>query len=325
MSENNSVCRMLVIDESPLPLCELIQERVAGVDLATCGSMAELERTLSTHRPEVVLAFKLPGMTPESLAPLLTARSVKWIHNGGAGVEHFPRWDTGRLTVTNASGVLSDVLAEYVMASVLMMNIGFPQYWRQQAAHQWQLNPWQSVHGKNLLIVGLGNIGRRVAARAKAAGMRVTGMRARPMPVDDVDEMISPDRLPAAVAASDFIAVHVPLTTATHRLIDRSVIDAMPPHAVLINASRGAVVDEAALYLALKQRRLKGAVLDVFEHEPLPDDSPLWDLDNVVITPHMADSIDNWQLRMTEQFCANLQRWRAGQPLQNIVDPKRGY
>ncbi|MDH3468898.1 MAG: NAD(P)-binding domain-containing protein, partial [Gammaproteobacteria bacterium] len=175
------------------------------------------------------------------------------------------------------------------------------------------------------LIVGLGNIGRRVAARAKAAGMRVTGMRARPMPVDDVDEMISPDRLPAAVAASDFIAVHVPLTTATHRLIDRSVIDAMPPHAVLINASRGAVVDEAALYLALKQRRLKGAVLDVFEHEPLPDDSPLWDLDNVVITPHMADSIDNWQLRMTEQFCANLQRWRAGQPLQNIVDPKRGY
>ena len=325
MGETESVCRVLVINESPRQLCELIQERVAGVDLATCGSMTEFERSLSIHRPEVVLAFKLPGMTPESLTPLFTAASVKWIHNGGAGVEHFPRWNTERLTVTNASGVLSDVLAEYVMASIFMMNIGFPQCWRQQVAHQWQLNLWQPVHGKNLLIVGLGNIGRRVAARAKAAGMRVTGMRARALAVDEVDEMISPDQLRVTVAMADFVTVHVPLTAATHRLIDRNIIDAMPPHAVLINASRGAVVDEAALHLALKQRRLKGAVLDVFEREPLPDDSPLWELDNVVITPHMADSIDNWELPITEHFCANLRRWRAGQPLQNVIDPKRGY
>jgi len=304
---------------------EQILRRFPGIALATVSEIQNLAPMLETHRPEVVFSFKLERMTADALRPLMSDPFVKWIHNAGAGVDHFPEWDPGTVTVTNASGVLSDAMAEYVVASLLMMNIDFPRYQRQQAAREWRINSWQSVRGRTLLVIGLGNIGRRVAERAQRLGMHVIGVRSRPEPVAGVDVVVTAEHLLAEMARADFIAVHVPLIPRTRRLIDAPAIANMQPHAVLINTSRGGVVDEGALYEALRARRIKGAVMDVFNQEPLPANSPLWELDNMVITPHMADAVLDWEERMTDYFCDNLERWMARQPLENAVDPERGY
>ena len=316
---------MLLMHTKPKVCREQILQRFPGIELATVTTIKDLTLTLEAHRPEVVLSFKLDGMTVDALRPLMSDPFVKWIHNAGAGVDHFPPWDAGAVTVTNASGVLSNAMTEYVVASLLMMNIGFARYQRQQAAREWRINPWQSVRGRTLLVVGLGNIGRRVAERAQQLGMHVIGVRSRPEPVAGVDTVITAEQLYAGISRADFIAVHVPLTSRTCRLIDAAAIACMQPHAVLINTSRGGVVDEEALHEALRARRIKGAVVDVFHHEPLPVDSPLWDLDNIVITPHMADAVEGWEERMTDYFGDNLERWLARQPLENVVDAERGY
>ena len=169
-------------------------------------------------------------------------------------------------------------------------------------------------------MLGLGSIGRLTAKKAKALGMNVVGVRARPSGPDEV----GPERLREVLADADFLAVTLPKTPQTLGLVSADVLRAMPERAVLINISRGGIVDEAALVDALSEGRLAGAVLDVFETEPLPRESPLWSLPNVVITPHTGD-IRGSRSRVAELFCRNFERFRAGQSLENSVDIDRGY
>ena len=175
------------------------------------------------------------------------------------------------------------------------------------------------IAGRTLLVVGLGAVGACVAHNAKALGMRVLGVRGTPAPHPAADEVHGPDALMALLPAADFVSLHVRLNEATRGLLSREALGAMKPGAYLINTARGGVVDEAALIDALRTGHLGGAYLDVFETEPLPDESPLWTMPNVLVTPHASDNVLGWPRRFAELFADNLDRWRAGRPLLNRV------
>lgn len=216
-------------------------------------------------------------------------------------------------------------MAETVLGAILMWNFGFPRYIEQQKNRVWRKFQWASVSQKTALVIGAGNIGARVAQLAKAVGMRVIGLKNTPGDVPGVDEMLAPARLPDALPRADYVCVHVPLTAHTRDLIGAKEFALMKPSAVLINTARGGVVDEAALATALTNQEIGGAYMDVFAEEPLPADSVLWGLPNLVISPHVSDSVADWQARFVDFFVDNLQRWRANEPLLNVVDVGRGY
>ncbi|HSP36096.1 MAG TPA: D-2-hydroxyacid dehydrogenase [Thermoanaerobaculia bacterium] len=239
------------------------------------------------------------------------ARKLRWIHSLGAGVEKLP-FDILRdsdVVVTNARGVYAGALAEWVIGAMLYFAKDFR---RLTTAREWKPFHVERLEGATLGIVGYGNIGEAIARRANAFGMRILTAR-RSDPVDDL------------IAASDYVVLSTPLTPATHRLMNADRIARMKPSAVLVNISRGQVVDEAALIDALGAHRIRGAALDVFETEPLPPDSPLWTLDNVLLSPHSADRTTDSHERAIAVFRANLARFERGEPLENIVEKVRGY
>jgi phosphoglycerate dehydrogenase-like enzyme len=316
---------LLVAHDQPELYLGDIEKRFPELTFEACTTAESLVEALAEHQPRAVLSYKCPGIPGPAHRPILDCPSVKWIHVGGTGIDHLHPWDSARLTVTNSAGVLSPFLAETVLGAMLMMNFGFPGYLQQQRHKIWQGRPWRPLQGQTLLVVGLGNIGRQVAAKAKAFGLRVLGVRATAAPLEQVDEMLALGELHQALARADFVSLHVPMTPATRHLINGPALAAMQPHAVLLNTSRGPVVDEAALIAALQADEIAGAYLDVFETEPLPADNILWSLENVVISPHCADSVSDWQARFAGHFADNLGRWLKGQPLLNVVDPARGY
>jgi len=183
--------------------------------------------------------------------------------------------------------------------------------------------------GKTLLIVGLGRIGEAIAARARPFGVRLVALKHDPSTRHDasvaVDELLGMDALDDALGRAHHVCVTVPLTRETHHLIDARRIARLRADAFVYNVSRGAVIDEAALVAALRAGKLAGAGLDVFEEEPLPPTSPLWDLDNVILTPHVAGLTPLYYDRTAALFADNLDRFLAGQPLRNRFDPARGY
>jgi len=208
---------------------------------------------------------------------------------------------------------------------MLMLNTGFHTYIAQQRQRRWQMNEWTALAGKTVLVIGLGEIGRRVARHARHLGMHVLGLRARAGAVEEVDEMVAPDHLLEALGRADVVCVHVPLVDSTRHLLDASAFAHMKPGAILVNTARGGVMDEEALLAALEDGTVAAAHVDVFETEPLPKDSPLWQAPNLVITPHMADSVSDYEERFAHFFADNLERWLAGETPLNVVDPARGY
>ena len=209
---------------------------------------------------------------------------------GGSGFDHLAPWDADRITVTNGAGVLAPYLAESVTGAMLALACGFPGYAEQQRARRWRPVPFTPLRGRTLLVAGFGHIGECVARNAKALGMRVLATRATPAPHPAADAVQGPGALAALLPEADFVSLHVRLDAATRGLLSREAIAAMKPGAYLINTSRGAVVDEAALIDALRSGHLGGAYLDVFETEPLPAESPLWSMPNVILTPHASDT-----------------------------------
>lgn len=176
-----------------------------------------------------------------------------------------------------------------------------------------------------MLIVGLGHTGQAVAVRAKAFGLHVIGTRARPEPMENVDEIHPASALPDLWPRADFIVLSVPLLPATRHLVTARSFAAMKPSAVLVNVSRGGVMEDAALINAMRGGAIAGAALDVFETEPLPPESPIWDLERVILSPHCSAVYAEWAMQSFELFLENVRRWRAGEALTNIVNPARGY
>jgi phosphoglycerate dehydrogenase-like enzyme len=263
-------------------------------------------------------------------AVLPKAPTARWVHSRSVGVENilFPGLAESGVTLTNGRGVFSPSLAEWVIAAVLFFAKDLRRLVKSQEAGKWDPFPPEMVQVRWVGIVGYGDIGRAVAARARGLGMRVRALRRNVTapPGDPApDEMLPPARLTDLMALSDDVVVTTPLTPDTRGLIGEREIRAMKPAGVLINVGRGAVVQERPLVDALRSRAIRGAALDVFETEPLPAGHPFFTLDNLLLSPHSADQVPGWLDGAMDGFLDNLTRFLAGQPLQNVVDPRRGY
>lgn len=317
--------RILLHNDATAALAQALQARFPQAAIAECTSYANLPAKIARFRPDIVYSVRFAGTSGFPREALLGQGGPRWIAIGGAGSDHFGSWDTARTTITNAAGVAADMMAEYVMGGFLHFTLDLHGLQADKHDRLWRARKMRPLRGATLLIVGLGHTGRAIAARAKAFGMHVIGTRAHPQPMDNVDAVHTSAALPSLLPLADFVAVATPLTPATKGLIGPAEVAALKPGAVFADVSRGTIVDQTALAAALQQRQITGAVLDVFEVEPLPQDSPLWDLENVLISPHCSSVYEGWERASFDLFLDNLSRWLDGQPLTNIVDPTRGY
>lgn len=261
------------------------------------------------------------------------ASQLSWIHLPSAGADGYA--DPGlyahsQVIVTNSSGVYGVPMAEHAFALMLAFSRTLYRYARFQQEKRWQKLPDSGeLYGKTIGILGLGDIGTQIALRAKAFGMEVWGYKRRMTEKPPyVDHLVSGSKgLRELLTVSDYVVIALPLTRETEKLIGERELGWMQPHAVLINVGRGPIIDEQALINALRAGRLAGAGLDVFEEEPLPPTSPLWEMPNVVITPHSGGVTPEANRRITEIFCHNLKLWLAGREteMKNIVDLEIGY
>ena len=266
----------------------------------------------------------------------LSAKKLRWIHSPAAAVHLFmyPELINSDVILTNARDVHAPVVAEQVMAMMFAIARRIPESVRFQLKHVWAqgifwdegLSPTE-LGGATLGLVGLGSIGGNVASRASAMGMKVIAVRehaGRPKP-EHVDEVLPTSQLDKLLSRSDYVVLSPPVTPATRGMIGRAQLAAMKKDGYLINVGRGPLVDEAALIEALREHRIAGAALDVFDQEPLPPDSPLWDLENLLILPHTGGMTNKMWARHYAVFAENLRRFLSHQPLLAVVDKKLGY
>lgn len=313
-------CRVLVLHDRPEDFRGLLAARFPDLTIAYATTGEAVPAALERLRPEVVFSIKQPGFSSAHHRPAVDFPTVKWFQVGGSGYEHILPWDRERLTVTNCAGVLARFLAETVTGAMLLLNGGFLRYLEQQRRGEWRPHEFRPLVGQTLAVVGLGQIGGRVAANAKALGLRVLGIRRSDAPHPAADAIHPPDALHRVLAEADIVSLHLRLDEDTRHVIDRDAFAAMRPGALFINTARGPIVDESALIAALEAGHLGGAYLDVFETEPLPAESPLWRMNNVFLTPHAADAVPDWPARFAQFFADNLERWLAGRPLENVVE-----
>jgi phosphoglycerate dehydrogenase-like enzyme len=280
-------------------------------------------------RAEVL--FGVPGDSAEGLAEVVNGLPrLRWVHATSAGAgEQVRKAELSpealeRVTITTSSGVHAVPLAEFAVLGLLAVAKELPQLVEDQRARAWPevRQPLRELSGQTLFLVGLGEIGREVARLGKALGMRTVGFRRTQGPPPEwVDEVHGPERLTELADQADAMVVSLPMTEQTAGLVDRATIERLPASCIFVNVGRGGVVDEPALVDALRDRRIAGAVLDVFTTEPLPADSPLWTLPNVLVTPHAAALSARENERITELFTDNLRRFLDGRPLRNVVEP----
>lgn len=262
------------------------------------------------------------------------APRLHWVQATSAGIGQFVRRlryaeRMPNTVFTTASGVHAQPLAEFCIMAMLMWSRNCWQMQRDQEARRWERFGATDLRGRTLGIVGVGNVGREVARMARALGMRVIGNKRTVAGVDptalDLDALYRPNELPELLRQSEYLVLIAPHTDETENLIGARELALLPQGAVLINIGRGSIVDEPALIAALESGHLGGAALDVFASEPLPADSPLWSMPNVLVSPHSASTSDRENARLTDLFCDNLQRWLAGAPLRNVLDVARLY
>jgi phosphoglycerate dehydrogenase-like enzyme len=288
-------------------LREAIRDPLPDANLEVAETPAETDEQLPTA--EVVVTGPFPDDR------LADAERLWWIQAVSAGVDHFDRdaLSEAGVVLTNASGVHAEPIGEQVLGYMLVFERNIQKGMRQQARGVWENYGGRELRDETVGIVGLGAIGGRVAELADAFGMEVLGTKRTPEDAPDaVDEAFAPDGLYEVLSRSDYVVVACPLTDETKGLIGGEELRTMPSSSVLVNVARGEVVDEEALTEALQQGRIRGAALDVFEEEPLPADSPLWDLSNAVVTPHMAGSTPHYYDRCADLFVENYERFVAG-------------
>jgi phosphoglycerate dehydrogenase-like enzyme len=298
----------------------LIGERFPQVRAIAAPDPDRLKRYIG--EADALLAFHFPVEVFDQ------ARKLRWFQCTGAGVDSmFPiRERASHITVTNARGIHGDIIADFVMAGATMLHWDFRKFLREQADRKWNPRYVTPLADKTLGVVGLGSIGATIARRAKSAGMTVVGSkRDISVPVEGVDQLFASDALHDLLPLCDFVVLALPATPDTVGLIGAAEIARMRHQAFLINIARGNVVVEAELIKALQTGAIAGAMLDVFEREPLPQDSPLWDMPNVIATPHVAGSPTNYAERIFPIFAENIGRFINGQALKNVVDLRRGY
>ncbi len=257
------------------------------------------------------------------------APNVRWIQSTSAGIgQYVKRYDydkrLAKARFTTASGVHAKPLAEFCIMSMLALNKGLPRMLADQQRKHWERYAGTDLDGRSLVIVGVGNIGSEVARLATAFGMRVSGVNAGPSRAR-LEKLYAPEVLHLALPEAENLVICAPHTPQTENMIGERELALMPAGALLINIGRGAVVNEPALIAALRSGHLRGAALDVFADEPLPQESPLWEMSNVLVCPHSASTSDRENARITDLFCENLRRFLAGEPLLNVLNVELMY
>jgi phosphoglycerate dehydrogenase-like enzyme len=275
----------------------------------------------------VILNAFPPGDLLRVVFPL--TKKLRWIHTLSAGVDNllWPELTESPVLLTNGRGVYRRPLAEWAIAAALFIAKDFRRLVRQQESGVWEPFDVEELHGRTLSIVGYGEIGRAVAEKARAFGMEVIALRRHPEMSANEDAAIifGPSQLQDMLKVSDYVLISAPSTPATKGMISDSEFAVMKPSAVIINIGRGPVIDEAALVRALKEKRIRGAALDVFEREPLMDSHPFYGLSNVLLSPHCADHVEGMRDLAMEIFTRNFEHFSKGEPLENVVDKRAGY
>jgi phosphoglycerate dehydrogenase-like enzyme len=282
------------------------------------------ELAAALARADVAFGFVIPRRI------LTLAPRLRWIATPATGVDHLR--GTGVLEaaipVTTVGGLFGPLIAEHVFAVILAFARRLPHFAAQQHAKAWQMSRVTALEDRTIGLVGVGAIGSAVATRAKAFGMRTIGLgRSDPRgrTVAGVDRLVSRDELAVLLGAADWVVVAAADTPETRGMIGADELAAMKSSAVLVNVARGSLLDEAALVTALRDGRIAGAALDVFATEPLPVESPLWDLPNVLVTPHVATNVPEYLARAVSAFAANVRRFLDGAPLEHEFRRERGY
>jgi phosphoglycerate dehydrogenase-like enzyme len=253
---------------------------------------------------------------------------LRWVHVGSAGVDRvlFPEFVASDVTLTNSRHVFDDALAEYTLGLMLALSKDLQTTFRHQLEHRWMQRESDTLSGKSAVLVGVGPIARRTAQLTKAFGMSVRGIGRHARTNDpDFGDIGGPDSVRTFFADADYVVMILPSTPETAGMIDAAALAALKPTARLVNVGRGVTLDQDALAAALREGRLAGAALDVMTPEPLPSESPLWDVPNLIISPHMSGDRKGWQQDIARLFLTNLDRFRTGEPLLNVIDKKLGY
>ena len=271
--------------------------------------------------------FKDPALFKNTF-PLATR--VRWVHALSAGVEHIlsPEIVASPVPLTNGRGVFKRPLAEWAVGAMLYFQYDYRRLIRQQEAGVWADFDIEELAGKTVGIVGYGEIGRAVAERARPFGCKIVALRRKPgNSAGDplVDRSYAPSQIDEMMASCDFVVAAAPGTPETRGMIGAAQIALLKPSAVVINIGRGPVIDEASLVAALEGGKIRGAALDVFTVEPLPEGHPFYKLKNVLLSPHSADHTDGWRDRAFDFFVDNFGRFMKGEPLENVVDKHAGY
>lgn len=304
-----------------------VSER-SGHPVSLSCSRDEEEILARLPEADILLTYRL---SPEQYR---AARRLQWIHFGAAGVDHslFDALLDSDVVLSTSKGIHADVMGEYAVMALIALACGLPQLIDAQRRHEWAGREIRPLHhalaGKRLLVLGFGSTGEPAARKAAAMGMRVSAVKRTPPdgPVPEwLEGLFTSERLEELLPLADYLLLALPRTPETEGLLDAARLRLLPEGAGLVNMSRGGLVDEEALLEVLDAGHLRGAVLDCFETEPLPADSPFWEHEKVLVTPHMSGNFDDYTRRVVEQFLDNLERYLDGEPLPHRIDREAGY
>lgn len=296
-------------------------EALADVRYATSAELAE-----ALPGADVLFVWDFRSSALAGAWP--AAGPLRWAHAASAGVNHVltPEVVASDIVVTNSRGVFDEPMAEYVLGLALALAKDLPTTLSHQRERRWRHRETERLSDRHALVAGTGPIGRAIGRKLRAIGMTVTGLGRVARAMDpDLGEVLPMSSLSEVLPDVDYVVLAAPLTADTLGMIDAKALAAMKPTARLINVGRGPLVVQEDLVEALAAGRLGGAALDVFVDEPLPGSSPLWNLPNVIVSPHMSGDVVGWRSELVALFVDNLSRYIGGQPLRNVVDKTRGY
>lgn len=314
--------RVLIKVDLPEEYVNKLRKDHPGFEFTVCTDNEEFPGYLKDA--EVLVVFFRCSKETVDMAP-----NLKWIQGLSAGVDKMPLEEIERrgIILTNGRGVHKIHMAEYAIAAMIYLARNFHMMFRNQLEHKWDKSvPQDEIYGSTLGILGLGSIGMEISKRASLFGMHVIGVKSSPKPVEYVEKVYGADQMDEVFKQSDYIINLLPSTNETNKIIDKHYFNLMKETACLINMGRGTTVNEPDLIEALKHKKFRAMVTDVFYEEPLPQDSPLWDLDNVILTPHICGESPKYMNRVMEIIEHNFNVYDSGKgTMINLVDPARGY
>jgi phosphoglycerate dehydrogenase-like enzyme len=322
-----SVEIVLVLGNLKEPQLAMLRQRLSGTNIVV-GNAAEVFHAAAA---QATVLFNWSGSLELFRNVFVMCPQLQWVHSRSVGLERtlFPELITSSVPLTNGTGVFSPSLGEFTLAAILYFAKDFRRMIRNQTAGVWEPFDVTPVSGQIVGIVGYGDIGRAIAARVRPLGMSVLAVKRHASNSGAADPLVEMTYTPGhrieMISRCDYVVVAAPLTAETRGMIGTPEFAAMKSTAVVINVGRGPIIDEQAMLNALRTSQIKGAALDVFDQEPLPQGHPFYKLENVLLSPHCADHTPEWLDDAMELFIAQYERFRKGEPLLNVVNKKLGY